>query len=127
MIFYKVFGFRKRFPFREVDFSSPEAADEGLFAEMEWNEGKRRGKSFPHKGTNKGPIPAKKFAGKPAVGAAKPGNDKGWDGVAGWYDKLVGADGSDYHQNVILPGVMELLDILKAIPWSMSAAGKEFW
>ncbi len=113
VIFYKVFESWGKFPFRTLDFSSPEAADEGLFAQMEWNEGKRRGKPFPHKGTQKGPIPAKKYAGKPAAGATKPGNDKGWDGVAGWYDKLVGADGSDYHQNVILPGVMELLDIQK--------------
>jgi ubiquinone/menaquinone biosynthesis C-methylase UbiE len=37
--------------------------------------------------------------------------EEGWDGVAGWYDKLVGADGSDYHRNVILPGVMDLLDV----------------
>lgn len=39
--------------------------------------------------------------------------EQGWDGVAGWYDKLVGADGSDYHRNVILPGVMDLLGIEK--------------
>jgi ubiquinone/menaquinone biosynthesis C-methylase UbiE len=95
-----------------VDFSSPEATDEGLFAEMERHDDKRRGKSFFHKGNPKGPIPAKNFAIKSGVGGPhQPGNDKGWDGVAGWYDKLVGADGSDYHQNVILPGVMALLDI----------------
>jgi len=39
--------------------------------------------------------------------------DRGWDGVAGWYDKLVGADGSDYHQHVILPAVMDLLSVQK--------------
>ncbi len=39
------------------------------------------------------------------------GVDRGWDGVAGWYDKLVGVDGSDYHQHVIIPAVMELLQI----------------
>ncbi|MFN9027253.1 MAG: hypothetical protein ACK5VX_13775, partial [Akkermansiaceae bacterium] len=93
-----------------MDFSSPEPADQGLFAEMERHDGKRRGKPFPHKGAPKGYIPAKIFAGKPSAGGLpKPGNDRGWDGVAGWYDKLVGADGSDYHQNVILPGVMALL------------------
>jgi ubiquinone/menaquinone biosynthesis C-methylase UbiE len=37
--------------------------------------------------------------------------EKGWDGVARWYDKLVGADGSDYHQNVILPAAMDLLSV----------------
>jgi SAM-dependent methyltransferase len=101
-------------PGTEKDFSSPRAAVAGLFAQMERNEGKRRGKPFSQKGSKKGPIPGKKFMGKPnAGGSAKSGTDKGWDGVAGWYDKLVGADGSDYHQNVILPGVMLLLDIQK--------------
>lgn len=51
--------------------------------------------------------------GRNAVGGKNQAAEKGWDGVAGWYDKLVGADGSDYHQNVILPGVMQLLDVRK--------------
>ncbi len=38
-----------------------------------------------------------------------PPNDRGWDPVAAWYDKLVGEAGSDYHRNVILPAVMRLL------------------
>jgi ubiquinone/menaquinone biosynthesis C-methylase UbiE len=46
----------------------------------------------------------------PSNAAANP-KEKGWDGVAGWYDKLVGADGSDYHQNVILPAAMDLLTV----------------
>lgn len=46
----------------------------------------------------------------PRNAAANP-KEKGWDGVAGWYDKLVGADGSDYHQNVILPAAMDLLTV----------------
>jgi SAM-dependent methyltransferase len=33
-----------------------------------------------------------------------------WDQVATWYDKLVGDDGSDYHQHVILPATMRLLN-----------------
>lgn len=51
--------------------------------------------------------------GAPGRRNAAPGanQEQGWDGVAGWYDKLVGADGSDYHQHVILPGVMDLLGI----------------
>jgi ubiquinone/menaquinone biosynthesis C-methylase UbiE len=32
-----------------------------------------------------------------------------WNKVAGWYDKLVGDRGSDYHQQVIIPGALELL------------------
>ncbi len=42
-----------------------------------------------------------------------PQGERGWDGVAGWYDKLVGADGSDYHRNVILPAAMDLLSLRK--------------
>lgn len=34
----------------------------------------------------------------------------GWDPVAGWYDRLVGDDGSDYHRHVILPVALRLLD-----------------
>jgi len=36
---------------------------------------------------------------------------KGWDHVAGWYDKLISQTGSDHHQKILLPGVMNLLDI----------------
>jgi SAM-dependent methyltransferase len=37
--------------------------------------------------------------------------DRGWDPVAAWYDKLVGESGSDYHQNVILPATLRMLEI----------------
>jgi ubiquinone/menaquinone biosynthesis C-methylase UbiE len=33
----------------------------------------------------------------------------GWDHVAAWYDQLVGDQGSDYHQHVILPAALRLL------------------
>jgi ubiquinone/menaquinone biosynthesis C-methylase UbiE len=36
--------------------------------------------------------------------------DRGWDAVASWYDKLVGESGSNYHQNVILPAALRMLD-----------------
>jgi len=36
---------------------------------------------------------------------------KGWDHVAGWYDSLISQRGSDHHQQVILPGVMNMLDL----------------
>jgi ubiquinone/menaquinone biosynthesis C-methylase UbiE len=36
--------------------------------------------------------------------------DRGWDPVAAWYDKLVGETGSDYHRNVILPAVLKILE-----------------
>ena len=39
-----------------------------------------------------------------------PATGGGWDQVAAWYDKLVGDEGSDYHQHVILPAALRLLD-----------------
>ncbi len=36
-----------------------------------------------------------------------------WDSVTRWYDQLVGEHGSDYHQNVILPGALKLLSPAK--------------
>lgn len=40
----------------------------------------------------------------------QPEAGRGWDAVAAWYDKLVGESGSDYHQNVILPAALRMLD-----------------
>lgn len=34
-----------------------------------------------------------------------------WQNVAPWYDKLVGAEGHYYHQHVVLPGVLRLLNL----------------
>jgi ubiquinone/menaquinone biosynthesis C-methylase UbiE len=67
--------------------------------------GRRGGKPF---GKN-----AAQHGGKFPVRKNESEGEKGWDGVAGWYDKLVGADGSDYHQHVILPAVMDLLAVGK--------------
>jgi ubiquinone/menaquinone biosynthesis C-methylase UbiE len=33
-----------------------------------------------------------------------------WGEVAGWYDQLVGDEGSEFHQKVIFPGVLKMLD-----------------
>jgi ubiquinone/menaquinone biosynthesis C-methylase UbiE len=50
----------------------------------------------------KDPNPRKKTSDeKPAT----------WDQVAAWYDALVGDSGSDYHKEVIMPGVYKLLDL----------------
>ena len=40
-------------------------------------------------------------------------NEKGWDVVANWYDKMVGDAGSDYHKNVIMPALLDRLEPLK--------------
>src|ERR1700722_2773570 len=34
-----------------------------------------------------------------------------WESSNRWYDKIVGAKGHYYHQHVVLPGVIKLLDI----------------
>lgn len=57
--------------------------------------------SNDRQGRKPGPYPARKSA---------PQVDRGWDPVAAWYDKLVGETGSDYHQNVILPATLQILD-----------------
>lgn len=33
-----------------------------------------------------------------------------WQNVADWYDRLVGEQGSEFHQKIVLPGVLRLLD-----------------
>src|ERR1700712_1773398 len=37
-----------------------------------------------------------------------------WGNVAGWYDQLVGESGSEYHREVVLPGVLRLLALKPA-------------
>ena len=39
----------------------------------------------------------------------KPRPDTSWNEVSNWYDQLVGEKGSDYHQNVIIPGALKML------------------
>jgi SAM-dependent methyltransferase len=68
----------------------------------------------PHPPKHKRP-PAPGAAGpKPAnVQKAVPADTKPthWGDVADWYDALVGDDGSEYHQHVVIPGVLRLLGI----------------
>src|SRR3982750_4523574 len=40
-----------------------------------------------------------------------PGKPTHWGEVAEWYDALVGDEGSEYHREVILPGVVRMLGI----------------
>jgi ubiquinone/menaquinone biosynthesis C-methylase UbiE len=37
-----------------------------------------------------------------------------WGDVAHWYDQLVGESGSEYHREVVLPGVLRLLEVKPA-------------
>ncbi len=36
-----------------------------------------------------------------------------WQNVSNWYDKLVGSDGHYYHQHVVIPGLLRLLELTK--------------
>jgi len=38
-----------------------------------------------------------------------------WGEVASWYDNYVGDEGSDYHREVILPGVLRMLELGKIV------------
>jgi len=40
--------------------------------------------------------------------------DTSWETSSGWYDKIVGQRGHYYHQQLILPGVLRLLEMQKA-------------
>ncbi len=42
-----------------------------------------------------------------------PGPRTDWSGVADWYDDLVGEHGSEYHQAVVIPGVVRLLGLTR--------------
>src|SRR5260370_11944390 len=46
---------------------------------------------------------------KPQHSAPGPRTD--WGNVADWYDQLVGESGSEYHREVVLPGVLRLLAV----------------
>jgi 23S rRNA-/tRNA-specific pseudouridylate synthase/SAM-dependent methyltransferase len=48
-------------------------------------------------------------ASAPTAGQT-PDTARGWDHVAGWYDDLLSRRGSDHHEDVILPGVLRLVD-----------------
>lgn len=41
----------------------------------------------------------------------RPATPTDWGDVADWYDRHVGDGGSDYHQHVVLPGTLRLLEI----------------
>lgn len=50
------------------------------------------------------PRPGRPAGDRPPMRAAT-----GWDEVADWYDVLVGDEGSEYHREVVLPGVLRIL------------------
>ena len=60
------------------------------------------------------PLPSRPRPGVPAKPALpSTPHPTHWGNVADWYDQLVGEQGSDYHQNVVIPGVLRLLQLDK--------------
>jgi SAM-dependent methyltransferase len=51
----------------------------------------------------------RKPAARDKRGQAGAGGRTDWQPVANWYDELVGDEGSEYHREVVLPGVLRLL------------------
>jgi ubiquinone/menaquinone biosynthesis C-methylase UbiE len=47
----------------------------------------------------------------PKVVRSSPGPQTHWGEVADWYDRLVGDEGSEFHQKVVHPGVVRLLEL----------------
>jgi 2-polyprenyl-3-methyl-5-hydroxy-6-metoxy-1,4-benzoquinol methylase len=47
-----------------------------------------------------------------------------WAEVADWYDDLVGDEGSEYHREVILPGILRLLEPTQKSPHSSTPKSK---
>ena len=45
----------------------------------------------------------------PRPAPAPPAKETHWAEVADWYDKLVGDEGSEYHQHVVIPGIIRML------------------
>lgn len=52
-------------------------------------------------------APSAKAPGAAPASAKAP--SKGWDHVAGWYEDLISGHRSDYHEELIIPGVLRLL------------------
>src|SRR5438105_1566422 len=56
-------------------------------------------------------APKERARPRGAGGRREAGPRTDWGEVADWYDQLVGEGGSEYHREVILPGVVRLLDV----------------
>lgn len=86
-----------------------------------WDKMKPKGKSAaaqkpsdatPRKKARPSPPRAQQQAKGRSSGSSE---ERGWDQVAQWYDRLVGNEGSDYHKNIIIPACLEQLGEIKGL------------
>ncbi len=71
--------------------------------------GPEKGSSGSHVGPRRGKQIHRGRAASRGPGRHEP-RPGGWDHVAGWYEGFVAGKRSDFHENVILPGVLRLLE-----------------
>ncbi|MBI4218510.1 MAG: class I SAM-dependent methyltransferase [Chloroflexi bacterium] len=57
------------------------------------------------------PASNRRFRERPRLPDRPAAPGESWDHVAAWYDSLVADQGSDYHQGVVIPGVLNLLEL----------------
>src|SRR5436190_24348780 len=69
----------------------------------------QRGRKPHERPQLKKPKPGPRPVPQPAIRNPKSAIPTDWGGVAEWYDRLVGDEGSEYHREVVLPGVLRLL------------------
>jgi ubiquinone/menaquinone biosynthesis C-methylase UbiE len=73
------------------------------------------------------PRPKSAMLPRPAVAPAAAAPVTQWDPVAEWYDQLVGEEGSEYHQKVIFPGAMRMLQSVQGLGVLDIACGQGAW
>ncbi len=64
-----------------------------------------------HSSTPRGAKAEKSFRTQTQRGKPPDEPNSHWGHVGSWYDDLIGQDGSDHHQKLIIPGVLRMLDI----------------
>ncbi len=111
-----------------IRLSAPARADRPQFKKPQANMGAGRPAAnrppAPNRPSSPKPQGGKFAPGKPPAGNFRPGKpplprkptDGGvtdWNGVANWYDELVGDNGSEFHREVVVPGTLRLLGAAK--------------
>jgi SAM-dependent methyltransferase len=53
--------------------------------------------------------PHRRTPGRREADSGRPKGDTSWEKSADWYDKIIGPQGSDLYQRIVIPGALELL------------------